>query len=304
MNQPMIVNIQKYSLHDGDGIRTTVFFKGCMLNCWWCHNPESQRYGKELMFDREKCSGCGYCSKHCPQDAITISARGFAVTDKETCRLCAACLDYCPAGNREIVGREYTVEELVRIISQDARFYEDSGGGVTLSGGEVMTQDMDYLEKLCRRLKEKDYHIAVDTCGYAPTENYKRLLPYVDIFLYDIKTLDDEIHKKYMGQSNARILSNLEFLADHGAAINIRIPVVEPVNSSEAAMGEVIRYLKRRIGSVAVNLLPYHSTGSSKYAKLGREYPARELKVPDSTQMERLKAMFEAEGFHHVKIGG
>lgn len=304
MKNPMIVNIQKYSVHDGDGIRTTVFFKGCMLNCWWCHNPESQKYTPELMFGREKCSGCGYCAHNCPHGAIAISAEGVAVTDTAACELCGTCLDYCTENNREIAGKTYTVAELMKIINQDACFYEESGGGVTLSGGEVMTQDMDFLEELCRRLKEKDYNIAIDTCGYAPTKNYERLLPYVDTFLYDIKTLDDEVHQKYMGQSNRLILSNLEFLADHRANINIRIPVVEPVNSDETTMQAIIAYLKERIGTGKVNLLPYHNTGSSKYEKLGREYPARELRVPDGAHMERLKAMFEAQGFCNVKIGG
>jgi len=202
------------------------------------------------------------------------------------------------------VGKEYTIEELMKIIDKGSRFYEDSGGGVTLSGGEVMTQDMDYLEELCRCLKERDYHVNIDTCGYAPTGNFERLLPYVNTFLYDIKTLDNRKHIKYMGQSNELILSNLEYLADHCANINIRIPVVEPVNSDEDTINAIIVYLKERIGIVKVNLLPYHNTGSSKYEKLGRQYPAEELHVPSKEHLEKFKAMFEAQGFINVKIGG
>nr|WP_314461591.1 trans-4-hydroxy-L-proline dehydratase activase [uncultured Clostridium sp.] len=304
MRKPLIVSIQKYSVHDGDGIRTTVFFKGCMLNCWWCHNPESQKYTPEFMFNQDLCKGCGYCKKYCPNDAIVISREGIAVTDADKCHLCGICLDYCPYNNREIVGTEYTVQELMKIIDKDARFYEDSGGGVTLSGGEVMTQDMDFLEELCRCLKERDYHINIDTCGYAPTGNFARLLPYVNTFLYDIKTLDNGMHIKYMGQSNDLILSNLEYLADHCADINIRIPVVEPVNSDEDTINTIIVYLKERIGIVKVNLLPYHNTGSSKYEKLGRQYLASELRSPSGEHMEKLKAMFEEQGFINVKIGG
>lgn len=304
MKDATIVNIQKYSVHDGDGIRTTIFFKGCHLNCWWCHNPESQHYLPELMFHRETCLGCGFCLKHCTHDAIQIDTNGKALTDQSKCVLCGDCLDYCIHNNREIVGKRYSVDELMKIVHQDACFYEESGGGVTLSGGEVMTQDIEFLEALCKRLKERDYHVAIDTCGYAPVDNYERLLPYVDTFLYDIKTLDDEVHQKYMGKSNALILSNLEFLAAHKANINIRIPVVEPVNSDLQTMQEIIAYLKDKIGITKVNLLPYHNTGSSKYEKLGRVYPAQDLRVPSNEHMEVLKTLFEENGFQKVKIGG
>lgn len=304
MKLPYIINIQKYSVHDGEGIRTTVFFKGCPLNCRWCHNPESQRYHPELMFDRDKCTGCGYCMKHCDQHAISIKETGVAITDADKCVLCGECLDYCIANSREIVGKQYTVSKLVKIICKDRMFYEESGGGVTLSGGEVMTQDMDYVEALCKRLQEEGISIAIDTCGFAPVQNYERLLPYVDVFLYDLKTLDDVVHQKYMGQSNQLILSNLEFLADHHANINIRIPVIEPINSDIESMEQIIKYLKERIGIVRVNLLPYHNTGSHKYAKLGLEYPVNELRTPSQKHMELCKALFHKHAFQDVKIGG
>jgi pyruvate formate lyase activating enzyme len=183
-------------------------------------------------------------------------------------------------------------------------FYEQSGGGVTLSGGEVMMQNIDQLEDLCRRLHQEGIHLAIDTCGFAPTENYQRILPYVDVFLYDIKALDEEVHQAYTGQSNKLILENLEFLAKNRANINIRIPVIDPVNANEEFMKDVISYLKEKVGIVKVNLLPYHNTGSSKYAKMELVYPSEEFRVPSEEQMESFKQLFMDNGFSQVKIGG
>ena len=304
MNYPNIINIQKFSIHDGNGIRTTIFFKGCPLNCWWCHNPESQNYKQEFMFDKEKCTGCGYCVKACNKGAIKIDENHKAVTNQDKCVLCGECFDFCLQNAREKIGRTYEIDELVKLCEKDRMFYEESGGGVTLSGGEVMSQDIEYLEELCRALKEKGLNIAIDTCGYASQKNFEKLLPYVDTFLYDIKTLDDEIHKKYIGKSNKKILSNLEFIISHGANINIRIPVVVSVNSDDKSIKDIVNYLKKKAGFVPVNLLPYHNTGSSKYGKLDRPYFAKDLKVPSDETMEHIKDIFIENGFRQVKIGG
>ena len=303
MNYPYIINIQKYSVHDGDGIRTTIFFKGCHLRCWWCHNPESQNYKPEFMFDRAKCTGCGFCVRACKKGAIQI-IDGKAVTDPKKCTLCGECFDYCVQEARQKVGRTYKIDELVKICEKDQIFYEQSGGGVTLSGGEVMSQDIDYLEELCKQLKKKGFNVAMDTCGHAPIKNYERLLPYVDTWLYDVKVIDDAKHKKYIGKTNETVLRNLKFIAQHGANINIRIPVVEPVNNDERSMLDIIEFLEKNVGICKVNLLPYHSTGSSKYARLGRPYLAKDLKVPSKENMEALKQLFQNHGFKRVKIGG
>lgn len=304
MSQPKVINIQKFSVHDGDGIRTTIFFKGCLLECWWCHNPESQSYKKELMFDSDRCQGCGMCISACPSQAIKLDDDCVAVTDTEKCTLCETCFDYCLNNNRQIVGQEYEIDQLLEIIKKDNQFYEETGGGVTLSGGEVMTQDIGYIEELCKRIKKEDINIAIDTCGYAPQKNYERLLPYVDTFLYDIKTLNDEKHKKYMGKSNDLILSNLEFLAKNGANINIRIPLIKPVNSDMESVNDIIEYLKEKIGIVKVNLLPYHNTGSSKYQRLGVDYKAKDLETPTKEELEAIKNLFIENNFVNVKIGG
>lgn len=301
---PLITSIQKYSIHDGDGIRTTVFFKGCPLSCVWCHNPETQRYTREVLQDGERCSGCQSCAAACPEHAIHVKA-GKAVTDREQCVKCGTCLDYCVQNLREIAGEEYTVDELVRQVKKDEMFYEESGGGVTLSGGEVMTSDMDYVEELVKKLHRQGISVTIDTCGYAPYENFQRLLPYVDTFLYDIKTLDQEKHKKYIGVENGKILMNLEQLSRDGARIYIRIPVVKEVNGSQEEMGKIIRYLdEKKIRAAQVNLLPYHNTGKGKYGKLGQDYEGESLHAPGREEMEAFAALFREAGYQNTKIGG
>lgn len=300
----LITSIQKYSIHDGDGIRTTVFFKGCGLRCVWCHNPETQSYKKQPLYDRERCTGCRSCEAACPQRAIH-EENGKVVTDLTLCDACGTCTDYCNLNLREIAGREYTVDELVKELKKDEMFYEQSGGGVTLSGGEVMTADMDYVEALLRKLNRLGITVTIDTCGYAPYENFERLLPYIDTFLYDIKTMDSEIHKKYMGAGNELILSNLERLNAAGARIYIRIPVIKEVNGTDAAMKAVISYLlEKNIHAACVNLLPYHNTGSGKYERLGEKYKGESLHAPEKEEMEHFVTLFKEAGFHNVKIGG
>ena len=304
MKYPEIMNIQKYSIHDGDGIRTTVFFKGCHLKCWWCHNPESQKFTPQLMLHADRCGGGHACEQICSHHAVTVRD-GIACTDRTKCELCRECLDHCVNNAREIVGKEYTISELMKEIEKDCMFYEESGGGVTLSGGEVMAQDMDYIEQLLKKLKRKGYNVAIDTCGYAPQENYERVLPYVDTFLYDIKTMDNEIHKKYIGAGNELILSNLEKLSKAGARIYIRIPTIKEVNGTDESMKDIIDYLHdKNIHVAQVNLLPYHNTGSSKYEKIGKVYEGMDLHAPSKEEMEHFTGLFKEAGFHNVKIGG
>ncbi|MEG2298357.1 MAG: glycyl-radical enzyme activating protein [Anaerovoracaceae bacterium] len=293
MNLPNIIDIQKFSLHDGDGIRTTVFFKGCNLECAWCHNPESQKFSKEMMVDSEKCVGCEACVKACKLGAIKM-VDGIAITDRRICTACGDCVDYCLQN----------IRALMKELDKDSMIYESSGGGITLSGGEIMMQDIDYIETLCKKIKDKGYNLAIDTCGFAPTENYERILPYVDTFLYDIKSLDDDIHKKYVGQSKELILKNLEFISQRGANINIRIPIVEGVNADDKSVADLIEFIKTKTSARKVNLLPYHSTGSSKYDKLGLEYPLKHDGTLSQKKMEDIKDKFVNAGITDVKIGG
>lgn len=300
----LITSIQKYSIHDGDGIRTTVFFKGCGLRCMWCHNPETQSYKKQPLYDKERCVGCRSCELACPHKAIHKEG-GKVVTDLTLCDACGTCTEYCNLNLREIAGKEYTVDELIKELKKDEMFYEESGGGVTLSGGEVMTADMDFVEELCKRLNRLGITVTIDTCGYAPYENFERILPYIDTFLYDIKTMNNEIHKKYMGAGNEKILSNLEGLNAAGARIYIRIPVIKEVNGTDSDMRDIIDYLiEKNIRAACVNLLPYHNTGSGKYTRLGAVYEGENFHAPDKEEMEHFKGLFKEAGFHNVKIGG
>ena len=302
--KPLVFNIQKFSTHDGDGVRTTIFFKGCPLKCRWCHNPESQRYEKELIFHHNKCVVCGKCVVKCPQQANSI-VDGKLVFDRDKCTACGVCTDWCIKEAREIAGKEYTVDELVKEAKKDQIFYEQSGGGVTLSGGEVMAQNIDYIEQLCKRLHREGISVFIDTSGYTKYENLKRLIPFADVFLYDIKAIDSEEHKDYIGVDNALILENLVKLSNDGAGIYARLPIIGKVNATDEYINRVIRFLEdNHVKVQQVNLLPYHDIGKGKYASLDRPYDEASMVKPDKELMEHFKAMFEEHGFTKVLIGG
>ena len=300
----LITNVQKFSIHDGDGIRTSVFFKGCPLKCEWCHNPETQRFEKEMQCDKEKCVGCGTCAKVCPNGAISME-NGKPEMKKDACTFCGKCVNFCPIGIREIIGREYSVKELIKELMTDQMFYEESGGGVTLSGGEVMAMDIDYILAIAKELKRQDVTLTIDTCGYVPYEKFQAILPYVHTFLYDVKVMDPKLHKKYIGVDNQLILDNLIRLAADGARIYIRIPTIKEVNGNEKNMKETIAFLKEHdIHPAQINLLPYHDTGSGKYSKLDMEYKGTDLHAPEKEEMESFVRLFVESGFQNTKIGG
>lgn len=300
----LITNVQKFSIHDGDGIRISVFFKGCPLKCEWCHNPETQRFEKEMQCDKEKCVGCGTCAKVCPNGAISME-NGKPEMKKDACTFCGKCVNFCPIGIREIIGREYSVKELIKELMKDQMFYEESGGGVTLSGGEVMAMDIDYILAIAKELKRQDVTLTIDTCGYVPYEKFQAILPYVHTFLYDVKVMDPKLHKKYIGVDNQLILDNLIRLAADGARIYIRIPTIKEVNGNEKNMKETIAFLKEHdIHPAQINLLPYHDTGSGKYSKLDMEYKGTDLHAPEKEEMESFVRLFVESGFQNTKIGG
>lgn len=304
MKTAVVTNIQRYSTHDGDGVRTTIFFKGCPLSCRWCHNPESQDFKKEVFFYGNKCKSCGSCIPRCRENANVMTESGM-VFEREKCVSCGECIDWCIYEAKELAGKDYTVDQLVREAKKDRIFFEQSGGGVTLSGGEVMSQDIEYLEPLCRALHREGLSIFIDTCGFAPYEKYEKILPYVDTFLYDIKAMDSAVHKEWTGVDNAIILENLKKLSAAGANIYIRIPTIGGVNANEEFMQQVIAFLtENNIHPAQVNLLPYHNYGRNKYASLAKEYDDDAMQVPSNELMEQFRQMFINNGFTKTNIGG
>ena len=284
----IIFNIQRYSIHDGPGIRTTVFLKGCPLNCWWCQNPESQLSGQEMVFWEDRCIGCGVCSLNCPSGAIQMENKK-PVTDKNKCNLCGECSRICPTQAREMIGEKLTAEEIIKEVEKDLVFYEESGGGVTFSGGEPLEQP-ELLESLLICCQKKKIHTAVDTSGYISWEILNKIHSKVNLFLYDLKIMNSERHKKYTGVSNELILENLKKLSSVHNNIFVRFPVIPGINDDYQnikEMGEFLSSLK----VTQVNLLPYHYIGVDKYKRLGKTYKLVTTQPPSEEKLSEVSAI-------------
>lgn len=299
-----VFDIQKYSIHDGDGIRTTIFFKGCPIRCAWCHNPESQSFRPELLWNAEKCTGCGWCVKSCPQKAVSmINGRPF--TNRTVCIGCGECAMTCLSAAREAVGQPYTVEELLKEAEKDQMFFERSGGGVTLSGGEVMAAEpFSLVVELARCLQEKGISVFVDTSGCVSFKRYEEILPYTDVFLYDVKMMNPQKHREFVGMDNPLIFENLQKLSEAGARIRLRLPLIEGINAEEEDVLPLIRWLRAGLKVEKIHLLPYHDIGKDKYRRLERPYDSERFQVPSAEKIEKLIALFHNFGIHKVEIGG
>lgn len=301
MSEGIIFDIKRYSIHDGPGIRTTVFLKGCPLSCWWCHNPESQSAVKELIYRAERCIGCGACVQACPEEAIAQSLDGFIV-DIDQCNLCGECIPVCPADAREMVGKTVTASDLMREIEKDVLFFDESGGGVTFSGGEPLSQPQ-FLADMLKACQEMDIHTAVDTCGFAPRSVLEAIAPFTRLFLFDLKMIDPQLHRKYTGVSNELIFSNLEWLSVQEAETIIRIPIIPGINDTPENIEATGKFLARLHKKWEVNLLPYHAAAHQKYHRFNITYRLQNLSAPPAIQMNELTDKLASFGLR-VFIGG
>lgn len=292
----MIFNIQRYSVHDGYGIRTNVFFKGCPLACKWCANPESQRFYSENTITPSSCMGCMGCVQVCPTQCVTLTS-----WDRARCTDCRKCEQVCPTGSRKFIGQEMTVAQVAEEVLKDSAFYTASGGGATLTGGEPLAQ-ADFAARLARELRLSGLHLAIETCGYAPWEKARPVLEQMDQILYDIKAMDSARHQAYTGVDNTLILENARKAAALGKELVIRVPTVGGYNSDVDNILATARF-GAGIGASALHLLPYHRYGENKYGKVGMTYEAGDAVTPTDGEMEELRDLAAAQGIR-VQVGG
>ena len=296
----IIFNIQRYSIHDGPGIRTTVFFKGCPGACPWCHNPEGISRDPEILHRSDRCIRCGRCVQNCPSGALSLSEMGV-VTDARKCTLCGVCADVCPAEARERVGRRVGVEEVFREIEKDRLFYEESGGGATFSGGEPLMQP-EFLFSLLRECRLEGIHTAVDTTGYADPAVLMDVAQLTDLFLYDIKHLDEEKHLADVGIPNGIILDNIRMLTAKGYRVQVRVPLVPGFNDDPVQLKRIGEFVALLPNLNGVSLLPFHNSAEEKYRRFGIEYRMGKITGTSGTSLEALVSQLEGYGLD-VKIG-
>lgn len=294
MRSGIIFDIKRFSTHDGPGIRTTVFFKGCPLACLWCHNPESQDRAPQIMLRPARCIACGACVNECARGAITWNGNGV-FTNRALCTSCGVCTLACAAEARELVGRTATTAEIMAEVIRDLAFYDESGGGVTFSGGEPLLQP-DFLLDLLRACKRQEIHTAVDTSGAAPWAALAEIAPFVDLFLYDLKLIDAARHKAATGGGNRLILDNLRRLAANGAAIQLRVALIPGQNDDQPNLRATAAFAAQLPGLRGLSLLPYHETARDKYDRLGLTYPLAHTAVPTETAIESAATLLRSYG--------
>ena len=293
-NTGIVFNIQRYSIDDGPGVRTTVFMKGCPLACLWCSNPESQCGLPEVTYRYTSCKRCGTCVKVCPEQAVTLSDDGVHI-DRVKCTVCGECVKNCLPEALQISGKRMTLDEVWKVVKKDADYYEASGGGVTASGGEILAQ-ADFVAALFKRCREAGYHTCADTSGFGDPAALLKILEYADLVYFDLKHMDLEAHKQYMGQSNELILNNLELVVKTGVPLVIRAPLIPGYNNSD----ENLRAMAAKVAEIAkdsvVNLLPYHRYGANKYRMIDMTYQLEDVPELTSDELLHAKEIIESYG--------
>lgn len=292
MTTGLIFDIKHYAIHDGPGIRMTVFMKGCPLACTWCHNPESISSKQQKMFYATKCIGCAVCVKACPNNALSLTEDGI-VTDYDACQLCGICTEVCPTRALEMTGRTVTVKELIKTIEKERVFFDQSGGGVTVSGGEPLAQP-DFLLELLQACGEKGLHRVVDTSGQTNSTTLLKVAEHTEHFLFDLKHMDPVEHKKWTGIDNRTILENLSLLAKSGANITIRIPLIKGVNSDEENLEAFADFISSLDGEPkSVDLLPFHNIAISKHKHLNQPCDLGGMAAPSPETIEKAIGIFK-----------
>ncbi|MFP4608258.1 MAG: glycyl-radical enzyme activating protein [Candidatus Natronoplasma sp.] len=296
-----VFDIKEFAVHDGPGIRTTVFFKGCPLDCPWCHNPEGIRQADDLFYYGSKCMGCGSCVVICPQDAIEKEEETINI-DRDLCDLCGRCAEGCPTTALKVAGKKITADDVMDEIERSTIYHDTSSGGVTLSGGEPF-QQFEFMEELIDKCKERDIHVTVDTCGHVEPEKFDPIKDKIDLFLFDLKIMDEELHREYTGVGNDRILKNLEsLLKENENKVIIRFPIIPGITDTEENISSMIEFLSPFKGVNEIDILPYHNV-KEKYNMLGKKYDIKGVKKPSREKLEEIRRRFEAEGYL-VKEGG
>jgi pyruvate formate lyase activating enzyme len=301
MQTGKIFDIKKYAIHDGPGIRTTIFFKGCPLSCWWCHNPEGIASASQRLYRRDRCIGCRECVEACAENAIEISAKGINWNAAE-CVYCRTCADLCPAEAVDIIGKTMSVDEVVAEITKDTVFYDESRGGITISGGEPLMQP-SFLIALLDACKKLELHRTVDTSGFAETHTLLEAATRTDLFLYDLKHMDSEKHARFTGVSNEIILNNLEALSRQETDIIIRFPIIPGFNSDQENIDKTGAFIASLPGVSRINILPYHCTATVKYKNLGLDCNASDLAKPTCGLLESVANRLKTYKLT-VSIGG
>jgi len=290
----LIFDIHKYAIHDGPGIRTTVFLKGCPLKCWWCHNPESQSSCIQIIYRQERCIRCGSCLETCPQGALQ-EKQNVITLDERLCDICGDCVKICYADARQLVGKEMSTSQVMAEIISDIPFFDQSGGGVTFSGGEPLFQS-DFLLSLLQACKEQDIHTVLDTCGFSSWETLELIRPWVDLFYYDLKMIDAKEHYIFTGVSNQNILVNLQRLSQHGHHIILRLPILPGINDDEKSIFKVGAFAASLPHLDRVDILPYHRIGLDKYDRLNIPYKLPDLPQPSDDKINAVAQILSEFG--------